>query len=220
MLRRVALAGDRGLLTSARIRREVEPAFRSFKTAGLKVRPVHHRLNDRVMAHGLAYYVEWRLRKLLAPLLRGDEERSAPRSSPVAPARRSESTLENAGRKRTRSGFPAQSYQSLPRELAAVSLGRICFVADKTNRRQLAFSPTPLQAEAYRLGRRQALEPHPVKNVPSSAHLELISVCVRATLEIQPVPAVRLGLGRFRSERAQGECFLHGSRGGGSIRPR
>jgi hypothetical protein len=42
----------------------VEQAFRSYKTADLKVRPIYHYLADRVRVHVflcmLAYYVEWR----------------------------------------------------------------------------------------------------------------------------------------------------------------
>ncbi len=144
-----------GAVSSYKSLSRVERAFRSFKTVDLKIRPVHHRLEDRVRARVLlcmlAYYVEWHLRKLLAPLLFDDEENGAPRSSPVAPARRSKSALEKAGRKRTRSGFPAQSYQSLLRELATLQRGRLRVVDNKTIKANVAFLPTPLQAEAYRL---------------------------------------------------------------------
>ena len=41
----------------------VERAFRCLKTVDLHVRPIHHRLSERVRAHvwvcTLAYYVEW-----------------------------------------------------------------------------------------------------------------------------------------------------------------
>mgnify|MGYP005855876483 CR=1 FL=1 len=51
----------------------VERAFRAIKTVDLKVRPIHHRLEDRVRCHiflcMLAYYVEWHMRRDLAPLL-------------------------------------------------------------------------------------------------------------------------------------------------------
>jgi transposase len=47
-----------------------ERPFRSLKTVDLQVRPIHHRLPDRVRAHillcVLAYYVEWHMRQLLA----------------------------------------------------------------------------------------------------------------------------------------------------------
>ena len=74
----------------------VERAFRSLKTVDLHVRPIHHRQPDRVRAHiflcMLAYYVEWHMRKNLAPLLFDDEDKIAAeklRVSVVAPAQRS-----------------------------------------------------------------------------------------------------------------------------------
>ena len=59
----------------------VEQAFRSFKTVDLKVRPIYHRLEDRVRAHlflcMLAYYVQWHMRQKLAPVLFQDEDKAA-----------------------------------------------------------------------------------------------------------------------------------------------
>ena len=53
----------------------------SYKTVDLKVRPVHHRLESRVHAHVflrmLAYYVEWHMRRALAPLLFDDDDPAA-----------------------------------------------------------------------------------------------------------------------------------------------
>ncbi len=73
----------------------VERAFRSFKGVDLKVRPVHHRLADRVRTHiflcMLACYVEWHMRRAMAPLLFDDNDPAAAeaaRASPVAPAPR------------------------------------------------------------------------------------------------------------------------------------
>jgi hypothetical protein len=70
----------------------VEQAFRSLKTIDLKVRPIAHHLADRVRAHVflcmLAYYVEWHMRRRLAPLLFDDDDTAtaqALRPSPVAP---------------------------------------------------------------------------------------------------------------------------------------
>ncbi len=76
----------------------VERAFRSFKGVDLKVRPVHHRLADRVRAHVflcmLAYYVEWHMRRAPAPCsstttTRPPQKPPAPRPSrpPASPAR-------------------------------------------------------------------------------------------------------------------------------------
>jgi len=68
----------------------VERASRCLKSVDLKVRPLHHRLPERVRARVflamLAYYVEWHMRQALAPVLFDDEEHGAPRSSAVAPS--------------------------------------------------------------------------------------------------------------------------------------
>jgi hypothetical protein len=70
---------------------EVERAFRSMKTIDLHIRPIHHRLEERVRAHiflcMLAYYVEWHMREAWRELMFADEdlERKKHRD-PVAPA--------------------------------------------------------------------------------------------------------------------------------------
>jgi hypothetical protein len=69
---------------------DVEKAFRTFKGLDLRVRPIHHRLDSRVRAHlflcMLAYYIEWHMRMVLAPLLYADEDLEAVRATcdPVA----------------------------------------------------------------------------------------------------------------------------------------
>jgi len=68
-----------------------ERAFRSLKTVDLEVRPIHHRLKDRVRARiflcMLACYVEWRMREAWHELMFADEEqrRSAHARSRPAP---------------------------------------------------------------------------------------------------------------------------------------
>src|SRR6202166_608167 len=98
----------------------VERAFRSLKTVDLHVRPIHHRLPDRVRAHillcMLAYYVEWHMRQLLAPLLFDDHDKhqaQAARVSVVAPARRSDAALRKARTKKTDDGLKVNSFQTL-----------------------------------------------------------------------------------------------------------
>jgi transposase len=88
----------------------VERAFRSMKTMDLKVRPIHHRLATRVRSHVflcmLAYYVEWHMRRALAPVLFDDHEREAAeeaRRSIVAPAQRSDAA-QAQGRNQDRRG--------------------------------------------------------------------------------------------------------------------
>ncbi len=76
---------------------QVERAFRSLKGLDLLIRPIRHRTEERVPAHVflcmLAYYVEWHLRRVWAPLLFEDEElpKERQRRDPVLPARSSES---------------------------------------------------------------------------------------------------------------------------------
>jgi transposase len=102
----------------------VERAFRSLKSVDLHVRPIHHRLPDRVRAHVflamLAYYVEWHMRQALAPVLFDDEQHGGPRSSPVAPAVRSQTAQGKALRKRTQQDWPVQSFQDWLKDLATI----------------------------------------------------------------------------------------------------
>lgn len=98
----------------------VERAFRTMKTIDLKVRPIHHRKEDRVRAHVflcmLAYYVEWQMREKLAPLLFDDHDKDAAeaeRQSPVQKAERSAPAQHKASTKRTEDGFTVQSFRGM-----------------------------------------------------------------------------------------------------------
>jgi transposase len=105
----------------------IERAFRSLKTVDLKVRPIHHRKADRVRAHVLvcmlAYYVEWHMRRALAPILFDDHNKAEARglrTSIVAPAQRSAQALLKAATKRTEDGLVVESFQSLLADLATI----------------------------------------------------------------------------------------------------
>jgi len=106
----------------------VERAFKSFKTMDINVRPIHHRLANRVRSHVflcmLAYYVEWHMRKSLAPVLFDDDDTSAGnalRSSIVAPAQRSPRARRKASTKRTDDGMPVHSFQTLLKYMATIT---------------------------------------------------------------------------------------------------
>jgi len=110
----------------------VERAFRSLKTVDLQVRPIHHRLPDRVRAHillcMLAYYVEWHMRQLLAPILFDDDDKpqaQAARTSIVAPAQRSQAAQRKARTKQTSEGIKVHSFQTLLGDLATIVKNRI-----------------------------------------------------------------------------------------------
>ena len=136
----------------------VERAFRSFKTVDLKVRPIHHRLADRVRAHVflcmLAYYVEWHMRQALAPILFDDDDKhtaEALRKSVVAPAQRSDRAQRKALTKRTDQGHPVHSFQTLLEDLATITKNRVRFLQAHTQTTQMLASPTPLQQRVFEL---------------------------------------------------------------------
>ncbi|HEY0014751.1 MAG TPA: IS1634 family transposase [Longimicrobium sp.] len=110
---------------------QVERAFRSSKT-DLDIRPLHHHTEPRVRAHVflcmLAYYVEWHLRRSLAPLLFQDHDRPAAaeqRASAVAPAEISPAARRKKARGRTDDGLPVHSFRTLMAELATASRARV-----------------------------------------------------------------------------------------------
>jgi len=137
---------------------QVERAFRSLKSVDLKVRPIHHRLEERVRAHVLlcmlAYYVEWHMRQALAPLLFDDEDPAAAeplRSSVVAPAQRSPSAQRKALTKLTADGTPVHSFQTLISDLATLARNRILPNTRDPVAFDLVTTPTPLQQRAFDL---------------------------------------------------------------------
>ncbi len=106
----------------------IERDFRSIKTDDLHVRPVRHRLTDRVKAHllicMLARYLVWHLRKAWAPLTFTDENPPA-RENPVAPAQRSADAQAKAAHKHDPTGNPLHSFTGLLEHLATLTRDRI-----------------------------------------------------------------------------------------------
>jgi transposase len=103
----------------------VERAFRSLKTVDLKIRPIHHRLADRVRAHillcVLAYYVQWHMREAWAPLMFTDTDTQAKATrDPVAPARRSDAALDKVASRMLDDGTPVHSFSTLLAELSTI----------------------------------------------------------------------------------------------------
>jgi len=137
---------------------EVEQAFRSCKSLDLQVRPIFHRLPDRVRAHVflcmLAYYVQWHMRRALAPILFADDhphQAAAQRASVVAPALRSRHAQRKVATQRTEDDLPVHSFRSLLADLRTLARNRIqpqiagLPAFDKLTR------PTPLQQRAFDL---------------------------------------------------------------------
>lgn len=101
-----------------------ERAFRTLKGMDLRIRPIHHRIEERVRAHMficmLAYYLEWHLRDAWKSLIFDDEFPGGRQGSPVLPAIRSESALSKASTKKLPDGSPVHSFNTLLSSLAMV----------------------------------------------------------------------------------------------------
>ena len=101
----------------------VEQLFRTLKGVETLVRPIRHREERRVRAHificMLAYYVEWHMRKALAPLLFDDEQLTNDKKTrdPVAPAKPSIQAKQKKTKRRTADGLPIHSFKTLLNEL-------------------------------------------------------------------------------------------------------
>ena len=133
----------------------VERAFRSMKSVDLKVRPIYHHQAERVKAHVflcmLAYYVEWHMRRALAPLLFDDEDgeaAQAQRTSIVAPAQRSPSAQQKAASKQTADGLPVHSFRSLLADLATLTRNRVRMGEQAFD---MLATPTAVQERALQL---------------------------------------------------------------------
>jgi hypothetical protein len=103
----------------------VERAFRTMKGLDLLVRPIFHRLEDRVRAHlflcMLAYYVQWHLIEAWRPLMFHDEDIETKSSrDPVAPAERSESALRKVRTKTLDDGSEVHSFRTLLAHMSTI----------------------------------------------------------------------------------------------------
>lgn len=134
---------------------DVERAFRSLKSVDLRIRPIYHRLADRVRAHVflcmLSYYVEWHMRRDLAPMLFDDEDpqaAEAARKSVVSPAQRSPKAEQKDSLKRTEDGMPVHSFQTLLKDLATLTRNEVR-VGEQTL--HMLATATPVQQRALEL---------------------------------------------------------------------
>lgn len=117
---------------------QVERAFRTLKSVDLKIRPIHHRLADRVRAHillcMLAYYVEWHMREAWRALMFADEDQQAKHyRDPVAPAKRSPAAARKAATHRLEDDSPAHSFTTLIAELSTIVRNTCCTPSSAPN---------------------------------------------------------------------------------------
>jgi transposase len=133
---------------------KVERAFRSIKTIDLKIRPIHHWLGRRIKGHVflcmLAYYVEWHMRRKLAPILFDDHQKQQAeleRTSIVAPAPRSAAAKRKDHSKRTDDDAPVHSFRTLLEDLGTLAKNRVRIRGTQEEFYMLT-QPTPAQARA------------------------------------------------------------------------
>jgi hypothetical protein len=129
----------------------VERDFRHIKADDLDLRPIWHRLQDRVRGHVLvcmlACYLAWHLRKAWAPLTFTDEQPPV-QADPVAPARRSPTAQAKAARKTDASGQRMRSFRDLLDHLGTLTRDTIT-IGDQTVDKLT--NPTPTQRRAFQL---------------------------------------------------------------------
>jgi hypothetical protein len=140
----------------------IERDFRIIKVDDLDLRPIHHRLDERVKAHVLicmlACYLVWHLRKAWAPMTFTDEH-PPDRDNPVAPAQRSVDADAKAATKRDPAGNPLRSFGGLLDHLATLTRNQVRYhhthieipmladpTADQRRAFQLLNTPIPLTA--------------------------------------------------------------------------
>jgi hypothetical protein len=140
--------------------KEVERDFRVLKGPELEIRPIHHRLEQRVRAHVflcmLALYVEWHLRQAWRELTFHDEERPE-QPDPVAQAARSPAARRKATTKTTSAGQPAHTMRSLLAELRLQTRNTIRIGDGPASFTKLS-TPAPLQARALELAETVKIE--------------------------------------------------------------
>ena len=131
----------------------VERDFRSIKSDDLDLRPVFHRLEERVKAHVLicmlAAYLTWHLRQAWAPLTFTDEDPPS-QDNPVAPARRSGHAQAKASYQRDPAGRPYRSFRGLLAHLATLTRNQARFAGTAVTVPMLA-EPTSTQRQAFDL---------------------------------------------------------------------
>src|SRR6516165_547881 len=141
------------VVTAYKNLRHVERDFRSVKADDLDLRPVFHRLEDRVRCHVLicmlASYLVWHLRHAWAPLTFTDENPPAP-ANPVTPAQRSPSAQAKASQQHDQAGRPYHSFHGLLGHLATLTRNQVRFAGASTTVPMLA-EPTSAQRQAFDL---------------------------------------------------------------------
>ncbi|MGH3516523.1 MAG: IS1634 family transposase [Haloechinothrix sp.] len=154
---RTSVPADRldtaGVVSGYKNLAHLERDFRIVKVDDLDLRPIHHRLEERVKAHVLicmlACYLVWHLRKAWAPLTFTDEH-PPQRDNPVAPAQRSAHAQRKASHQCDQHGNPYRSFGGLLDHMATLTRNHVRFPGTDTDIPILA-EATPDQRRAFQL---------------------------------------------------------------------
>jgi hypothetical protein len=131
----------------------IERDFRIIKVDDLDLRPIHHRLQDRVKAHVLicmlACYLVWHLRKAWAPMTFTDEH-PPQRDNPVTPAQRSAAADAKASTGHDAADNPLRNFRGLLDHLATLTRNQVRYHGTNTEIPMLT-EATPDQRRAFNL---------------------------------------------------------------------
>ena len=142
-----------GVVTAYKNLKYVERDFRHIKSDDLDLRPVFHRLEERVKAHVLicmlACYLTWHLRRAWAPLTYTDQDPPA-QDNPVVPASRSAAAQAKASYQYDPAGQPYRSFGGLLEHLATLTRNQVRYTGTQVTIAMLA-EPTSAQRQAFEL---------------------------------------------------------------------
>jgi hypothetical protein len=143
-----------GVISAYKELKGLEWDFRSMKAIDVDLRPIHHRLEDRVKAHALvcflATYVTFHLRRTLAPLTFTD---TAPpvTTDPVVPAARSSSAKKKDAKKKNAVGEPVRAFRELLEHLGTLTRDTLRVAGTGGVTFDLVATPTPIQRRVFEL---------------------------------------------------------------------
>jgi hypothetical protein len=145
--------GAAAVVTAYKNLKYVERDFRHIKSDDLDLRPVFHRLEERVKAHVLicmlACYLTWHLRRAWAPLTFTDQDPPAP-DNPVALARRSAAAQAKASYQHNPAGQPYYSFRGMLQHLATLTRNQVRYTGTQVTIAMLT-EPTSAQRQAFEL---------------------------------------------------------------------
>jgi transposase len=127
--------------------------FQHMKTVDVEIRPIRHRLADRVRTHAficmLGAHLTWHLRRAWAPLTFTDET-PPERADPVAPVTRSAAASSKAARRAQPDGTVLRPFQGLLDHLATLTRNTNKVAGTEATFDQLT-EATPTQQKAFEL---------------------------------------------------------------------